>query len=180
MFNEGVHVRGVSGVILFRQTESPIIYKQQIGRALTTGTQCTPLILDVVNNFDGLSSYGTIQAEMDDVVRRLRSEGRDDEIVTEKLTVIEQVKDAVALFKRLENSLSTTWDAYYAAAEAYYHRYGDLLIPRQYVDEDGLHLGDWVYRQRRSRAQLSQGQIERLDRIGVVWTQYADAVSERG
>lgn len=180
MFNEGVHVRGVSGVILFRQTESPIIYKQQIGRALTTGTQCTPLILDVVNNFDGLSSYGTIQAEMDDVVRRLRSEGRDDEIVTEKLAVIDQVKDAVALFKTLENSLNTTWDAYYAAAEAYYHRYGDLLIPRQYVDEDGLHLGDWVYRQRRSRAQLSQGQIERLDRIGVVWTQYADAVWEKG
>ena len=37
MLNEGVHVEGISGVILFRPTASPIIYKQQIGRALTAG-----------------------------------------------------------------------------------------------------------------------------------------------
>ena len=35
MLNEGVHVDDVSGVILFRPTVSPIIYKQQIGRALS-------------------------------------------------------------------------------------------------------------------------------------------------
>ena len=48
MLNEGVHVDGISGVILFRPTVSPIIYKQQIGRALTAGCTKTPLILDVV------------------------------------------------------------------------------------------------------------------------------------
>ena len=35
MLNEGIHVDDVSGVILFRPTVSPIIYKQQIGRALS-------------------------------------------------------------------------------------------------------------------------------------------------
>ncbi len=49
MLNEGVHVEGISGVILFRPTILPIIYKQQIGRALTAGDNATPLILDVVN-----------------------------------------------------------------------------------------------------------------------------------
>ena len=49
MLNEGVHVEGISGVILFRPTISPIIYKQQIDRALTAGDNATPLILDVVN-----------------------------------------------------------------------------------------------------------------------------------
>lgn len=57
MLNEGVHVEGISGVILFRPTISPIIYKQQIGRALTAGENSTPLILDVVNNFEGLCSW---------------------------------------------------------------------------------------------------------------------------
>lgn len=180
MLNEGVHVRGVSGVILFRQTESPIIYKQQIGRALTTDTQFTPLILDIVNNFGSLSSYGTIQSEMNNAVERLRRDGREDEIAVEKLAVIEQVRDAEELFKRPERSLSTTWDAYYAAAEAYYLKHGDLLIPSQYVNEDGLCLGLWLRRQRRNKAQLSQGQIERLERIGVVWTHYADAAWEKG
>ena len=180
MLNEGVHVRGVSGVILFRQTESPIIYKQQIGRALTTGTQCTPLILDVVNNFGGLSSYGTIQSEMNEAVERLRREGRDGEIVVEKLAVVEQVRDAVMLFAQLERSLSTTWDFYYEAAASYYMEHGDLLIERKFVTPEGLHLGQWLWRQRRDKAQLSQGQIERLERIGVVWTHYADAAWETG
>ena len=180
MLNEGVHVRGVSGVILFRQTESPIIYKQQIGRALTTGTQCTPLILDVVNNFGSLSSYGTIQSEMNEAVERLRREGRDDEIVVEKLAVVEQVRDAVMLFAQLERSLSTTWDFYYEAAASYYKEHGDLLIERKFVTPEGLHLGQWLWRQRRDKAQLSQGQIERLERIGVVWTHYADAAWETG
>ena len=48
MLNEGVHVEGISGVILFRPTISPVVYKQQIGRALTAGDTAIPLILDVV------------------------------------------------------------------------------------------------------------------------------------
>ena len=180
MLNEGVHVRGVSGVILFRQTISPIIYKQQIGRALTAGMQNTPLILDVVNNFDSLSSYGTIQEEMDEAVDRLRREGRSDEIRTEKLVVIEQARDAVALFQKLENSLSTTWDAYYAAAENYFKQHGDLLIERKYVDSDGLHLGLWLWRQRRNKKLLSPGQVERLERIGIEWENYANAAWKKG
>ena len=51
MLNEGVHVKGISGVILFRPTVSPSIYKQQIGRALTAGTTATPLILGVTPKF---------------------------------------------------------------------------------------------------------------------------------
>ena len=54
MLNEGVHIEEISGVILFRPTISPIVYKQQIGRALTAGDSKTPLILDIVNNFEGL------------------------------------------------------------------------------------------------------------------------------
>ena len=34
MLNEGVHVRGISGVILFRPTVSPIIYKHLLCVAL--------------------------------------------------------------------------------------------------------------------------------------------------
>lgn len=171
MLNEGVHVHGVSGVILFRQTESPIIYKQQIGRALTTGAQHTPLILDVVNNFGSLSSYGTICAEMDEAAARLRCEGRGDEVRTEKLTVIEQVRNAAELFKRLESSLSTTWDLYFKAAASYFEVHGNLCVPKRYVTEDGFSLGLWVQRQRGLYRghQLSQGQIERLDSVGMVW-----------
>lgn len=42
MLNEGVHVDDVDGVILLRPTVSPIIYLQQIGRALSAGSKKTP------------------------------------------------------------------------------------------------------------------------------------------
>lgn len=48
------------------------------------------------------------------------------------------------------------------------------------LDEDGLYPGLWLRRQRRNKAQLSQGQIERLERIGVEQGQYADAAWEKG
>ena len=35
--NEGLHVKGIDGVIMLRKTISPIIYLQQIGRALVAG-----------------------------------------------------------------------------------------------------------------------------------------------
>lgn len=185
MFNEGVHVPGVSGVILFRPTISPIIYKQQIGRALTTGVQQTPLILDVINNFDGLSSYGTIQAEMDEAVEHLCRERRENEIAVRRFTVIEQMHNCVELFNRLESSLSSTWDHYFAAATAYYAEHGNLKVPKRYADKDGLCLGLWVQRQRGARNgqggyALTRGQVERLDSIGMIWENKTDAAWQSG
>ena len=56
MLNEGVHVENISGVVLFRPTVSPIIYKQQIGRALSASKTKDPIIFDIVNNISARSS----------------------------------------------------------------------------------------------------------------------------
>ena len=129
MLNEGVHVEGISGVILFRPTVSPIIYKQQIGRALTAGCAKTPLILDVVNNFEGLSSIAGLQSEMTAAVQRFFANGEGEKIVTERFEVIEQVHDCRILFEQLERSLSSSWDHYFAQASIYYAEHGNLNVP---------------------------------------------------
>ena len=52
MLNEGVHIEGVSGVIMARPTDSRIVYLQQLGRALSSdpsGEQT--IIFDLVNNY---------------------------------------------------------------------------------------------------------------------------------
>ena len=186
MLNEGVHVEGISGVILFRPTVSPIIYKQQIGRALTTGVTAAPLILDVVNNFEGLSSISGLQKEMTAAVQRLYANGEGNKIVTERFEVIEQVQDCRILFERLENSLSSTWDHYFAAASLYYAEHGDLKVPLRYKTPGGLSLGDWVQTQRQIRkgkrtfGTLTQQQIERLDSIGMVWETRSETAWARG
>ena len=174
MLNEGVHVEGISGVILFRPTISPTIYKQQIGRALTAGENSTPLILDVVNNFEGLCSIAGLQGEMQEAVYRLNANGEGDKIVTERFEVVEQVHDCRVLFEQLHASLSSSWDHYFSEASIYYAEHGDLNIPKRYTTPAGLSLGEWLTTQRRVRAgqisgNLTEQQIARLDSIGMVW-----------
>lgn len=176
MLNEGVHVRGISGVILFRPTVSPIIYKQQIGRALTAGENSAPLIIDVVNNAESLCSIDTIKEEMASAASMLRQNGRAEEIVTETFTIHEQVEDCRKLFEQLETSLSGTWDQYFLAAKAYSDVHGHTLLgmPRRYVSPGGLSVGNWVQTQKLVRAgrqlgSLSDAQIRQLDGIGMVW-----------
>ena len=185
MLNEGVHVEGISGVILFRPTISPIIYKQQIGRALTAGENSTPLILDVVNNFEGLCSIAGLQGEMQEAAYRLNANGEGNKIVTERFEVIEQVHDCRVLFERLQASLSSSWDHYFSEASIYYAEHGSLNIPKRYTTPAGLSLGEWLTTQRRVRAgqipgNLTELQIARLDSIGMEWGNRNDAAWERG
>ena len=174
MLNEGVHVEGISGVILFRPTISPIIYKQQIGRALTAGDTAAPLILDVVNNFEGLTSISGLQSEMQEAVHRLYANGEGDKIVTERFEVIEQVHDCRVLFEQLQASLSSGWEHYFSEASIYYAEHGNLNVPKLHTTPGGLSLGVWLVTQRRVRewqiqGNLTQQQIARLNRIGMYW-----------
>ena len=174
MLNESVHVEGISGVILFRPTISPIIYKQQIGRALTAGDNTTPIILDVVNNFEGLASISGLQSEMQEAVHRLYANGEGDKIVTERFEVVEQVHDCRVLFEQLQASLSSSWEHYFSEASIYYAEHGNLNVPKLYTTPSGLSLGVWLVTQRRVREGQTQGnlteqQIARLDSIGMVW-----------
>ena len=184
MLNEGIHVNGISGVILFRPTVSPIIYKQQIGRALTSGAEDAPLILDVVNNFENLSSVGAIQEEMDEAVLRFRRSGDTRKIVTERFELLEQARDCRGLFERLERSLGQSWEQCYEAARNYYKEHGNLLVPTGYVTSDGLQLGSWLTTQRRvysgkMRGRLSDEQVQKLNAIGMRWGDMRDYAWER-
>ena len=174
MLNEGVHVKDISGVILFRPTISPIVYKQQIGRALTAGETKTPLILDIVNNFEGLCGIAQLQSEMGAAIQRMYANGEGESIAADKFEVIEQVEDCRRLFEQLETSLANSWEQYFHAASIYAAEHGDLNMPTKYKTSAGLNLGSWIATQRRvrkgkSRGALTESQIVRLDGIGMVW-----------
>ena len=184
MLNEGVHVEDVAGVILFRPTVSPIIYKQQIGRALSASKKTQPVILDIVNNFENLYSIGTIQEEMEAAVAYYRSLGMEQEIVTEQFRIIDEVKDCRRLFEQLNDSLTASWEAMYACARRYFTAFGNLEVPCRYRTEEGYSLGSWLKTQRRVRAgeiqgNLTEEQIQRLDEIGMVWGNVRDLAWEK-
>lgn len=184
MLNEGIHVEDISGVILLRPTVSPVIYKQQIGRALSAGKKKDTVIFDIVLNIENLCSIGAVGEEMRTVMDCYRSQGRAKEIVNGEFRVIDEVKDCVRLFRKLKETLGASWEMMYEAAARYYDEHGDLLVPKRHITEEGLSLGAWIATQRRVYAgktdgMLTEKQIEKLSAIGMRWQCAKDAAWEK-
>ncbi len=184
--NEGIHLDDIDGVILLRPTVSPIIYRQQIGRALSAGTSHdkTPVIFDIVMNIENLYSIGAVQDEMEIATAYYRTLGEEESIVNENFQVIDEVRDCRLLFERLNNTLTASWDLMYDRAKAYSEEYGDLMVPARYVTADGCALGRWISNQRAIKngqlsGNLSEDRIRRLDEIGMVWQSLADMSWDR-
>lgn len=170
--NEGIHVDDISGVILLRPTVSPIIYKQQIGRALSAGKAKEPVIFDIVNNISGLYSISSVQDEMQEFVKYYRYLGEGGDIVNENFEVIDDLKDCKRIFEEMENALSASWEYMFDEAKEYFKKYGDLLPGNDYVTEDGIKLGKWLVTQRinyRNGTGISAARIKKLESIGMDW-----------
>ena len=179
MLNEGVHVDDINGVILLRPTVSPIIYKQQIGRALSANKKKNAIIFDIVLNIENLYSIGAIEDEMQVATAYYRSFGLEDEIVNEHFTVIDEVRECTTLFEKLNDTLTTSWPLMYKHAQEFYEKNGHLDISSRYRTEDGYSLGQWIFVQRSIRSgqvegKLTKEQIAKLDAIGMVWETVLD------
>lgn len=71
VLNEGVHVEGIDGVILLRKTSSPIIFFQQIGRALSfSGRNKQIKIFDLKNNFGNYNAIEAVFREFHEEMQR--------------------------------------------------------------------------------------------------------------
>ena len=183
MLNEGIHVDGLSGVILLRPTVSPTIYKQQIGRALAAGGKETPVIFDIVMNIENLCSIGAIEEELREAVLFYRANGRAGEIVKEQFQIVDELGDCRRLFAQLNETLGASWDAMYAMAKEYYTECGNLEVPKYYT-MDGYSLGAWIATQRKiylgkTAGSLSEEQTARLTKIGMRWKSTSETVWER-
>lgn len=184
MLNEGIHIEDVSGVILFRPTVSPIVYKQQIGRALSASKSKEPVIFDIVNNIENLYSIGTIQKEMQEAVAYYRDRGEEIHIINERFHLIDEVHDARNLFDNLNETLTASWDLMYAKAKQYYRQNNHLNVPRRYKTKDGYSLGNWIFTQRKVKAGVQYGsldetRIKKLEQIGMVWDNVRDLSWQR-
>lgn len=177
--NEGIHVDDISGVILLRPTVSPIVYKQQIGRALSASKKTNAVIFDIVLNIENLYSIDSIKEEMEVAISYYRSLGENEQVIYEKFKVIDEVRNCKELFGKLNDTLTATWDMYYECAQKYFNDNGNLEIPAKYITEEGYALGSWIANQKAIRkgtinGKLTENQINKLDSIHMIWEDYND------
>lgn len=81
--------------------------------------------------------------------------------------------EAIGMVWSTSNDL---WEQNYAAATQYYLEHGDLEVPIKYETSSGFGLGVWLGAQRAAHkaGELPQEQVERLDALGMDWTNRND------
>lgn len=60
MLNMGYHIEDLTGIVMYRLTNSSIIYAQQLGRVINSGSDKHGLVFDVVDNIHRRSLYDVI------------------------------------------------------------------------------------------------------------------------
>jgi len=128
MLSEGVH--GVDGVILLRDTISPNLYYQQIGRVFAVDMDTVPIIFDLVANCESIIMDCNLKNDLLDAIDKREKDkvnedacvdsGRNNEKVNnsnncdtreitrddiESFFVFDQVIDAVNTFKEIEGRI---------------------------------------------------------------------------
>lgn len=179
MLAEGVH--GIDGVILLRDTISPNLYYQQIGRAFAVDMDTVPIIFDLVANCESIMDCSLKNDLLDAIDKRenssisgfdVNARKKEKEIAKrdiESFFVYDQVLDAVNAFRDFEKKFNASWDKMYQEYCSFYEKYGHGDVPS---GNEYLELYNWCYQQRKdlNNKVIEIDRKELLDRKGFIWS----------
>jgi len=183
MVTEGIH-GDISGVIMLRETISPNMYFQMIGRAFSCGKKTIPLIFDLVANSQFISDAvdnfpNELKGEIEKRKKEYEKESKDYEVGfdVDEFIVMDYFMDVVSGFKAIEEKLKGSWDLYIKALRQYKEREGDCLVPSDHVevlDGKSISLGRWVQSMRtvkkgKGRSLLIEERKQELDKLDFIW-----------
>ncbi len=174
MLNEGLHIPEVGAVILLRPTVSPIIFYQQIGRCIEVGKDHTPIIFDLVNNFQNLRVTDfLVDLQIAKEEEKRKRSAFDLEDYAPGIHIEELTRPIEAIFESIYERLSP-WETQFAALLTFKEKHGHCNVPQSYADNPAL--GTWVNNQRalKKKNRLPNDRIHRLETIGFVWGPLAD------
>lgn len=167
MLNEGLHVNDIDGVIMLRPTISPIIYLQQLGRALSVGHNEHPLIFDIVNNSLGIKDidkfYKQVKRQIQTGTSNPAISGYND-IDIGSFKVIDEMSSMIDLFDIIDKSLTKETYENSKAKKLY----NDLIElghqPSQAIPEESNLYSRLV---QRGAKYLTEEQLQELSNYGI-------------
>ena len=174
MLNEGIHIEDISGVILLRPTVSPIIYYQQIGRAIDAGNKNEPIIFDFVNNFDNIGAeqfINDLKKNREKEICYREKYQKNEDIDIPEFIIYDEILDIKKLFNNIESDLHLKgdWDIWYEKLRKYYLDFKTFSFPKN--KEVDKKLKNWVTAQRvyYKENKLSKEKIQKLNNINFTW-----------
>lgn len=177
MLNEGLHIKNISGVLMLRTTQSNLIYLQQLGRLVDAeNIDKYLLVFDFVNNFSSVNDGIGLLKEIKDAVAREKENDSDfDNSEFEDIDtffVLENVIEIQDMFKEIEGRLEGDWENGLKHFDKYVREHnGDVIVPRDYMDEDGFRIGNWVSNKRQEYKNniLLPKRVEELNKPSFIW-----------
>ena len=170
--NEGIHIDGIDGVIMLRQTESPIIYMQQLGRALSVGNKGTPLVLDLVNNIEN-SNYIYRFVKRVQEVRKKESRNDDKnengkqskrEETIDTINVIELQREIKEVLESINEKLNREM-----SLEEIIENYIKHCEEGNQENLPEVKKYEKIIRGAKKNGKLTLEQIEKLENMGIIW-----------
>lgn len=104
--NEAVHISGIDAIVMVRPTKSPVIFHQQLGRALSSGSNGTPLVFDLCNNFGSLGGIAGMQERVERIYEEMMEHGEKPSHDPKEFKVIDEIKDPRELAAELREELN--------------------------------------------------------------------------
>lgn len=182
MFNEGLHIKNVDGVILLRKTTSHIVFYQQIGRCLQVGKK-KPIIFDLVNNFSSVAASNFL-TELNEAKRNESSELEEEGIIddTPQFKVFDHTKEIQDVLREIEAKFET-WDFWFNLLlewknDKKENKNSDLSVPFKKIYK-GYKLGFWVDNQRRNKQRLVDLFPQRFQKLNEIGFDWKDGIKEK-
>ena len=190
MLNEGYHIKDLDGVIMMRPTFSPTIYTQQLGRALTVGGDKSPVVLDLVNNFDSCKIIEDFAEKMKKYKENDKT-GRTENSKRSRLSIFDTTKEfseiaekITELSKRSEVKLEQKIEIFEE-----FMKTGEKLVGN--TTFEGYPIGQWAIQIRNNLNRMNNGkddrakinptkdQLEKLESMGILERQIDSTIDEK-
>jgi hypothetical protein len=171
--NEGLHSKNCNTVILLRDTISPIVFYQQIGRAFSVKPANRPLIIDLVNNFKNvqLNSFkNDFEHEWKTSTKKNRT--ANEEKIKAAIEFIDEVQDIKEVFSSFEGEIDE-WKRFYEKAKTFFNEHAHL-----YVSPANRELLEWVRNQRKAYQGGKMG-IKRADQLRAIGMEFGREIPAR-
>lgn len=151
MVSEGIH-GDIDGVIMLRETISPNMYFQMIGRAFSCGKKTIPLIFDLVANSQFISGAvdnfpNELMGEIEKRKKECEKEGKNYEagFDVNEFVIMDYFMDAISGFRAIEERLKGNWDLMFQEYCKFYKENGHGNVPKT---EEYRRLNNWCKHQR--------------------------------
>lgn len=160
---------------MLRETLSPNMYFQMIGRAFTCGKKTIPLIFDLVANSQFISDAvdnfpNELKGEIEKRKEECEKEGKDYEtgFDVNEFIVMDEFMDVVSGFRAIEGRLIGDWDVMFKEYCKFYEENGHGDIPKT---EENKKLRIWCQTQRKNlkSGELKENKKRLLDEKNFIW-----------